>query len=308
LIVELATASVGWIETTDDLGQIRYQETFAMRNIAIACILLTSLSGFAASNDTKPEDVIAKHLDSIGTAEARVAVKSRGIQGTLHFRELVGGMGDVTGNWGYVSQQRESNFVMKFGGGPWHGERFVFDGDKTSFAVFTSSHRPSPFGDFVRTQDFILKEGWLGGELSTGWALENLEHSRGSLNYVGLKKVDDHDLQCIEYSPKANTDMMIKLYFDPDTHRHVMTIYSMVWEPGVGRDARSGPNQRQIRYTIEERFSDFQTDSGITLPRHYDLRYTQEPQNSPTRSYDWDMTADKVFTNIGLDPANFQIK
>jgi hypothetical protein len=187
-------------------------------------------------------------------------------------------------------------------------ERFAFDGDKTSFAVFTSSHQPSSFGDFVRTQDFILKEGWLGGELTTGWALENLDHSRGRLDSVGLKKIDGHDLQCIEYFPKANTDMAIKLYFDPETYRHVMTVYSMVWQPGVGRDARDSANQRQVRYTIEERFSNFQTDNGLTLPRHYDLRYTQEPQSSPTRAYDWDMTADKVLTNVGLDPANFQIK
>ena len=51
-----------------------------------------------------------------------------------------------------------------------------------------------------------------------------------------------------------------------------------------------------------------QTDNGITLPRHYDLRYTQEPQNGSTRAYDWEITADKVITNISLDPANFQIK
>ncbi|MFZ0772461.1 MAG: hypothetical protein WCA49_05440 [Candidatus Sulfotelmatobacter sp.] len=67
-------------------------------------------------------------------------------------------------------------------------------------------------------------------------------------------------------------------------------------------------DQGQTRYTIEERFSDFQADNGITLPRHYDLRYTQEPQNGASRAYDWDMTADKVLTNIPLDPANFQIK
>jgi|SRR5271154_2222382 len=279
-----------------------------MRSLAVVCLLLTSLSGAAAAADTKPEDIVAKNLDSIGTAEARAAVKSRGIQGTLHFRELVGGMGDVVGTWGSVSEQRKSNFVMKFGSGPWHGERFAFDGEKTSFAAFTSSHRPSPFGDFIFTQDYLIKEGLLGGELSTAWALENLAHTKAKLEYLGLKKVDGHDLQAIEYHAKGNSDMNIKLYFDPETYRHVMTVYLLVYEPGVGRDATDSPNRRQIRYTIEERFSDFQTDNGITLPRHYDLRYTQEPQNGATRAYDWDMTADKVFTNISADPANFQIK
>src|ERR1700685_3957888 len=123
----------------------------AMRCIAVVCMLLTPF--FAPAADTKPEDIVAKHLDSIGTPEARAAVKSRAMQGSLHFKDLVGGaMGDSTGNWGYVSEQHKSNFVMKFGDGPWHGERFAFDGDKTSFAVFTSSRRPSLFGDFMLTQ------------------------------------------------------------------------------------------------------------------------------------------------------------
>jgi hypothetical protein len=279
-----------------------------MRCIAVVCMLLSSLFAAAAA-DTKPEDIVAKHLDSIGTPEARAAVKSRALQGSLHFKDLVGGaMGDSTGNWGYVSEQRKSNFVMKFGDGPWHGERFAFDGDKTSFAVFTSSRRPSPFGDFMLTQDYLIKEGLLGGEFSTGWALENPDHNKIKLEYLGRKQIDGHDFEAVEYFPKGNSDMKVKFYFDPETFHHVMTVYSLIWQPGVGRDARDGANQRQIRYTIEERFSDFQTDNGITLPRHYDLRYTQEPQRGSTRAYDWEMTADKVFTNISLDPANFQIK
>ena len=140
-----------------------------MPYLAVVCLLLTSLLGVAAADDAKPEEIVAKHLDSIGTAEARAAVKSRGIQGTLSFKILARGSasgdeaatGDATGMWGYISEQRKTNFVMKFGSAAWRGERFVFDGDKTNFAVFTSSHRPSSFGDFVRTQDFLLKEaGW----------------------------------------------------------------------------------------------------------------------------------------------------
>ena len=102
--------------------------------------------------------------------------------------------------------------------------------------------------------------------------------------------------------------MAIKLYFDPETHRHVMTVYSLVWTTGTGHATGTHPDQGQNRYTIEERFGDFQTDSGLTLPRHYDLRFTREPQIGASRLYDFDMTADKFLTNIGLDPANFQIK
>ena len=111
-----------------------------LRRVAIRCMpfiwVLFLFFPVAAAADTNSEDIVAKHLDSIGTPEAWAAVKSRALQGTLHFKELVGGIRDATGNWGYVSEQRKSNFVMKFGSGPWHGERFAFDGDKTSFAAF----------------------------------------------------------------------------------------------------------------------------------------------------------------------------
>jgi len=298
-----------------------------MRRIAVPLVLLPTLfaSLSMAADQPKPEDVIARHLDSIGTPGARAAVKSRGIQGALHFKVLSSGSGqpsqrggnalgdevsttDADGYWGYVSQERKSNFVMKFGSGQWRGERFVFDGDKTSFAVFTNSHRPSSFGDFVRREDFILKEGLLGGELSTTWALENPDHSRAKLDYDGVKKVDGQDLDCIDYSSKADSDVKIKLYFDPETHHHVMTTYTLVVEPGIGYRPSDSARQHLYRYTIEERFSDFKTDNGLTLPRHYDLRFTQEPGSGASRAYEWDMTADKFMDNIGLDPGNFQVK
>jgi len=47
----------------------------------------------------------------------------------------------------------------------------------------------------VNSQDFIVKEGLLGGELSTAWALQNLDGNRVKIEYIGLKKVDGHELQ-----------------------------------------------------------------------------------------------------------------
>ena len=270
-------------------------------------LLVTSFCLAANAADMKPDEVVAKHLDSIGTAEARTAIKSRAVQGKLRFKVLVGGGGEVVGSWGRVSEEHKSNFVMRFGSGDWRGEQFVYDGDKTSFAAATSSHRRSAFADFVNSQDFIVKEGLLGGELSTAWALQNLDPDRVKLDSLGLKKIDGHELQGIEYHSKGHTDMTVKLYFDPETHHHVATIYSVAISPNLGPSITTSSKQQEIRYTIEERFSDFKTEDGITLPRNYDLQYTQELQNGSTRVYDWDMTADKILTNIGLAPANFQL-
>jgi hypothetical protein len=274
----------------------------------ILALSLAGSLGLAHAADMKLEDIVAKHLDSIGTAEARAAIKSRAVQGTLHFKVLTGGSGDIPGSWGRVSEQRKSNFVMRFAGGDWRGEQFVFDGAKTSFAAATSTHKWSVLARFVSSQDFIVKEGLLGGELSTGWALQNLDPSRVKLDYIGLKKVEGRELQGIEYYSKGNTDMIVKLYFDPETYRHVVTVYSVAMSPNMSHRITDSVNQQEIRYTIEERFSDFQTDNGITLPRRYDLQYTEELQNGSTNVNEWDMTADKIINNLDLDPKNFQIK
>jgi hypothetical protein len=278
------------------------------RQLALA-LLLAGFFHWAHAVEGKPEEIVAKHLDSIGGAEARAAAKSRVVQGALRFKILVGGGGEVVGSWGRVSEQRKSSFVMRFGKGDWRGEQFIFDGDKTSFAAATSSHLRSNFAQFVNGHDFIVKEGLLGGVLSTAWALQNLVPGKVKLESLGLKKVGGHEVQGLEYLSRDASDMTVKLYFDPETYRHVMTVYSVVTIPrGVSDGITTSAGQQEIRYTIEERFSDFRTENGITLPRHYDLQYTQELQSGSTHVYDWNMTADRIVDNVGLDPGNFQLK
>jgi hypothetical protein len=75
-----------------------------------------------------------------------------------------------------------------------------------------------------------------------------------------------------------------------------------------GADATQSSKQKEIRYTLEERFSDFKTAEGLTLPTKYAIHFTEELQNGTTRLYVWEMTAEEVFNNRSLDPRNFQVK
>jgi hypothetical protein len=293
--------------------------------------LLTALiiSIPASAENMKPEEIVTRHLNSIGTPEARAAIKSCAVQGTLKMHILVGGGGEVTGSWGRVSEQRQSNFVMRFAtGGDWRGEQFIFDGERTGFATATSSHTRSVFAQFVSSQDFIVKEGLLGGELSTAWALQNLDQNHAKVQSIGSKKVDGRELIGLQYVSKGTHDMQVKIYFDPETFRHVMTIYTVETAPGMAREITESVYQNQNRFTIEERFSDFQAVDGLTIPTHYHLQYTQEVQTGnsdtgasvagpttthsellgSTRVYDWDMTAEKVQHNLTLDAKNFRVK
>lgn len=279
-----------------------------MRFIALFCFLLASLSAVAADSGKQAEDLVAQHLDSIAPAEARTAVKSLAVQGGLRFKVVAGGGGETSGTWQRLSEQRRSKFVMKFGDNKWWGEQFVFDGDKISLAAATLSHQWSDFGAFVASQDSIVKEGLLGGELGAAWALQSIDHSRIRLDYIGRRKVDGRELDGVDYFSKGNGNMTVKLYFDPKTHHHVMTVYSVQRTPIIADNPVANARQQQILYTLEERFSDFQTDQGLTLPRHYDLRFSEQLQNGATNVYDWTMAADKVIENPQIDPANFREK
>jgi hypothetical protein len=283
----------------------------------------------ALAENMKPDEIVSRHLNSIGTQEARAAIKSRAVQGTLRMHILVGGGGEVTGTWGRVSEQRQSNFVMRFAtAGDWRGEQFIFDGEHTGFAAATSSHTRSVFAQFVSSQDFIVKEGLLGGELSTAWALQNLDQNHAKVQSIGPKKVDGRELIGLQYLSKGTHDMQVKIYFDPETFHHVMTVYTVEIAPGMTREITENVYQHQNRYTIEERFSDFQAVDGLTIPTHYRLQYTQEVQTGnsdtgasvagptsthsellgSTRIYDWDMTAEKIQHNLTMDAKNFRVK
>jgi hypothetical protein len=301
----------------------------SMRSVFTFFLAAIIISISALAENMKPEEIVARHLNSIGTPEARAIIKSRVVQGTLKMHIIVGGGGDVTGTWGRVSEQRQSNFVMRFAtGGDWRGEQFIFDGEHISFATATTSHTRSVFAQFVSSQDFIVKEGLLGGELSTAWALQNLDQNHAKLQSIGSKKVDGKELIGLQYVSKGSHDMQVRIYFDPETFRHVMTVYTVEIAPGMAREITESVYQHQNRYTIEERFSDFQAVDGLTIPTHYHLQYTQEVQNTnsdtgasvggpttthsellgSTRVYDWDMTAEQIRHNLSLDAKNFRVR
>src|SRR5258708_35101678 len=125
-----------------------------MRYLFMTCLWIAILSPAIAA-DTKVDDLVAQHLASIGTPEARAVVKSLAVQGTLQFKIVVGGAGESSGTWQRLSQDRKSKFVMKFGNDKWWGEQFVFDGNKASFAMANLAHQWSAIGGFVAGQDSI---------------------------------------------------------------------------------------------------------------------------------------------------------
>lgn len=269
--------------------------------------VLTSASVSLWAADMTPAELVAKHLDSIGSAQARSGVKSRVVQGPATYRILAGGSGAIDGRSTFASEGQKSNVLLKIYASGYRGEQFICDGSKISVAGTYADKTRSELGNFVLGQDVIVKE-LLGGAWSVGWPLLDIEGRKAQIHYDGLKKADGRDLLVLRYRPKKGSDLDILLYFDPQTYRHVMTDYKASRQTGLGLGEIDTARRMPTYYEIEERFSDFQTTDGITLPTHYDLRFTAEMQTGFTKSVEWTVKATNILNNVSIDARSFEVK
>jgi hypothetical protein len=295
-----------------------------MRLIKLGIVLVLScavaLPAFAAGKLTL-DDVIARHLQSIGTPAARAAVKSRVAQGTTRFEFVTGGAGKMDGKTTLVSQENNSRLVMRFGNVDYQGEDLLTNGDRVD--VRGTPNR-STFGTFLYTQNALIREGLFEGQLSTAWPFLDPKVRGAKLTYNGLKTIDGHDAHEVKYVPRKSTDLEIRVYFDSETFRHVATVTSVNLDPRLVGDVLNstdfmgrgtpGDNdrltaqarQQPVRFKIEQRFSVFREVDGVTVPMESLLRFTIEGQTSSVRTYN--SKFDQVTNNVSLDPKNFQFK
>jgi hypothetical protein len=248
------------------------------------------------AKEPKPttDAIISRHLDSIGSADARAAAVSRVSQGKVVFAEIIRHSLRMEGAATLLSQQRKHKCEFQFGNSQYPGEKFVFDGNQELVAMVDQTSR-SRLGNFLFLQEEVLREGLFGGVLSTAWPLLNTQNTNPTLKYEGLKKISGQQLLEISYVPKKRSEsgeLAIRLYFEPETYHHVLTVYTltMLHEGQTIYD----PNQTTV--IVEERFGDFQPVDGLTLPRHWDIRYRVEPQNF-AEEYDWDVSLTQIEHN-----------
>src|SRR5215813_4401662 len=198
----------------------------------VLCVsLIYGVSASVAAADSNAPELVARHLQSIGSAKARSAVNTRVAEGSLKYSVLVGGAGETTGKTVIVSDHHKLNMLLKINASNYHGEQIITDGSRVGVAGTLANKRRSDFGDFLLAQDTPIREGLLGGVLSTAWALNDLDARKATVSFEGSKQVDGRQLEALRYRPKKNTDLTIDLYFDPETGRHVKTVYTATQSP-----------------------------------------------------------------------------
>ena len=168
------------------------------RTILIGIAIYVSLPHSTFAVDPDPDPIVKKHLDSVGSPEARSAIKSRLVEGIAQYQLLVGGTGEASGKFSLLSADHKLRFVLEFPPNERRDARFLYDGEKVTVAQSFSSTSPS-FTEFLQAEDLILKQGFLGGVLSASWTLLREQKGRDELVYEGLRKVRGKELHTLRY-------------------------------------------------------------------------------------------------------------
>jgi len=269
----------------------------------------SSISLFAADTPLTADQIIARHLDALGPAAARAAIKDRVVQGTASYRILVGGGGSVSGTEGLVSEGNKVRLLLRFAAGDYKGENVAYNGNSAAVGFSNANQSRSPFSQFLVSQDVIVRDGLLGGALSTAWPFLKLDGSKPRLVLDGMAKVDKRPVYRLRYQPGNSQDIQIMLYFDEETFRHLKSEYIAFVGTGMSSGGVTMSSKLQPeRVTLEEDFSDFQTFDGLTLPTNWKIHFTRERQSGSTTVSEWELKSSKILHNVGLDPRNFEVK
>ena len=299
---------------------------------AVAAFLLTTVD--VPARKMKADQLVALHLKSIGE---NLVWKNRVAQGLGTMDIRVGGQGKLGGPAMLLAEADKIRTTFRFGHTQYPQETLIRNGDKVDIAYISPGVRSQLGTALWNNFPRLAQEGLYGGVLSTDWALLDLRKKRAKVRYRGLKKFEGKQLHELEYRPKKGVDYRIRLYFEPETFRHVASSYRLTVPGGMGRglvDIRgdtgggggaaapggggfSGPQYgnrpgpadgpaNQNRINLVETFSDFKQVDGLNLPHHYRITLNVDSQSGFVGH--WEIKIDRMSHNRKIAAKAFAIK
>ena len=273
-------------------------------SILLASILVSLPASVWGRDSLKPPELVEKHLQAIGPAALLQNLKTVNAQGAGKLTVLVGGSGMLDGPASLWSDQGKFRMQMRFGSVEYPGEDVAFDGERVEVAVLKEGKR-STLGDFLRLYNGLVKEGLFGGVLSTGWALGHLEERNPKLKYRGLKGPADAKTHQLSYEPRRGSRAVKTMFhFDPETFRHVQSVYRLSVANAIGARPQDSPQQQPTRKTLKETFGEFKEMQGLVLPTFWKLEFSYEVR-SRVSVVQWEMRFGSIESNGVIDPGVF---
>ena len=290
------------------LTRVRHLRRALTLTLALAAALPLSLSPASARQKMTADEVVAKHLESIGPAAARAEILTRIIAGTSKAGfKARNNIGAIEGQLVLASKENKSVIGMAFPSTDYPSEKFGYDGKKLTVGYLKPGVR-STLGSFLLIHDEVFKEGLMGGALSTAWPLSNLSERKAKVEYAGTDKIDGRPVHKLRYSPNRGSELDVNLFFDAETFRHVRTQYNRVTGArlsGGGIDAQA--QQRATRYRMTEDFADFKKEGPLTFPHSYKL--TLEIESTTGNSgHTWEMSLSQFAFNEAIDESGFNVE
>ncbi len=268
----------------------------------VFCFFATSL----LAQKVKPEEILAKHLDSIGTAEARAATKSLIAVGDAQVKSITKITTPVVGRIVIASSGVKSFWGMNLNSTDYPSEKFSYD-DKNAKVGLVRLGVRSTLGNFVQSNNLMLEQGLFGGTLSTAWAMFDAANRKAKLSFDGTKKIDGKEAYIVGYSPKGGGDVDIKLYFDKENFRHIRTEYKRVSSAGIGAKPEDSTRYSENRITLTEDFFDFKPEGKLTLPHGYRISYTTTGNSNGSTGIEWTFNLTEFAANQNMTDSTFDI-
>lgn len=278
----------------------------ALTLVACCCLVASLYSRTVHADDKlKPEQIVAKHLEAIGSQEDRASVKSRLIIGTSKYVRHGTGGGTAEGRAVLASENEKYMLGMKFGIPGYDIESVGFDG-KALTVGYVAPGKRSPLENLFRNFESTFKHGLLTGALSSSWPLLAITEEKGKVKYAGLKKVDGGSLHQLKYESRKGIDLEVSLFFDSVTFHHVRTEYSRVVSANIGTGGvDSSAGQRETRYKLVETFSDFRREGNLTLPHEYKIEL--QIKGNVEIHDEWTLTLKDFVFNRPIEPKDFVV-
>jgi hypothetical protein len=276
----------------------------------VACLAVLPVAPAAGQENKKltTDEVVARHLESIGSKEARAAVSHRVVGGPVKYVIRLGGGGYLDGGGLLVSSGPKVSYTMKFPNSEYPIEQMGFDGAKAESGFLPAGGR-TPLSLFLNQQNLPLKEGLFGGVLSVAWPLGRIEQSQPRLEYRGLKKLDGKETYSLGYKArKGGSDLKIAMYFDPATFRHIRTEYKFEIGARLGEGgANDSTRVQESYYTLIEDFDDFRAVDGLTLPHKYRLQLSVNTSGGSLLR-DWSLAVEQISHKVPIEDSVFKVR
>lgn len=295
------------------------------RNIILVLMFLLSSGSVVIAQSISAQEIVAKHLNSIGPESERKALKNLILRASVRLSVHGSNAFVADGNAVLASELNKMIFRLAIQPPATTHESVLFDGTEIRVGRPELKYIRPDFEQFISEFQPMATQGLLGGVLFTGWCLNDLDERDGKIEFGGTDTIDGRKVYVLRYKPKVADSVKIKFYFDAETFVHKRSEIRLTaprirntlagGPPPPNLDGRStsggfpvrgdiaGPTTDTI--TFVEDFTNFKQEGKLILPHKYTMRI--KAQNVINRDSEYVIDVKEVYQNQPLDPKTFDI-